>query len=487
MHDSQEPVTTSRFDAVWPKLAWLVYALTIPVRAWYVFVWHDPQKFIYSDMATYVSQAVLFTDPTYTQGIADTIYPPGTGYLFGFLFRLGGDSLWPVVLSQFVGSCVIPILVYAIAARLFSRRTALAALVLASLYFHFLAYAGFFLSETVYTVLVLLAFWFIVMAVQATDPLRQVLCSLLVGWTVGSAAAVKSGILLPFFLLALGIASIFVIRRRILAFVSLAAIAAGALALVLAPLAMRATKLCDGQFCLVSTNAEMNFLMGHSGRSLRFVWNDAKRNYRFEFAHPASVQKGYDEPRTLAFGPYDRKENLAAAWAWIGDHPWEAFAQSVDHVYDYFTGTVPWPSSHGPERVAMTFFERLYAFFWLVPAAAMVLRLIPRWLRRERGYAGDFLAVMPVAGMTVVSFLTIAEPRYRVPFDGFTCILAARFYTTWWSRDVEPGRSILPADGVTDPVPVAAETRDALTGTAEPAPAGEATPAPGAVAPSDRG
>ncbi len=40
----------------------------------------------------------------------------------------------------------------------------------------------------------------------------------------------------------------------------------------------------------------------------------------------------------------------------------------------------------------------------------------------------DLLMLLPVIGIVGLVFLTLGEPRYRTPFDGFLIILAAAFY-----------------------------------------------------------
>ena len=67
----------------------------------------------------------------------------------------------------------------------------------------------------------------------------------------------------------------------------------------------------------------------------------------------------------------------------------------------------------------------------------------------EAQHYGDLLVLMPVLALIIVAFFTIGEPRYRIPFDGFMILLAARCYSGGETR----------ADGLVPPqVPAAAST-----------------------------
>ena len=46
----------------------------------------------------------------------------------------------------------------------------------------------------------------------------------------------------------------------------------------------------------------------------------------------------------------------------------------------------------------------------------------------RRHLCGDLLLLTPLCGVILAAFVAIGEARYRVPFDGFIILLAARFY-----------------------------------------------------------
>ena len=50
---------------------------------------------------------------------------------------------------------------------------------------------------------------------------------------------------------------------------------------------------------------------------------------------------------------------------------------------------------------------------------------------------------MPIFGIMLAAFISLGEPRYRVPFDGFFLLLAARMYC----RGSRPGEPTLLTGG----------------------------------------
>ena len=421
-------------------LALALFLLGVCWRFYYLYQVHPAHRFIYSDMESYVNMAMHFLSDSHTFVIGDAFYPPGTGLYLAALYSL--DKSWSLAIAvQGILSSLIPLLLAVIGYELFGRRVALLALAGASLYFPFIDYASYFLSENPFIFTLLLSFWLMLRSLRVRNPVWAGVLGLLSGLVLGTAAAFKSVILLGGLLTALFLGYLGWRRRWPRVWLVFATGALGLLA-VLAPLAVRATRLNEGRFCLISNNGPLSFLQGHYGRVGHFKFKDEKRGYYYEWGSPAALQYGFEKEATFPFGPYDTDQVSRAAWEWIGEHPFAALQLSVQHVFTLFAGTIPWPSSHTDERPWAIFFQQLFLFFILFPACVHLLRQARGIYRLERAALGDILVLLPVLGIMLTAFATIGDPRYRIPFDGFIILLAARGYVRTPARE----DGLLPCD-----------------------------------------
>jgi 4-amino-4-deoxy-L-arabinose transferase-like glycosyltransferase len=415
-------------DAV-PKAAkiagTLAYLAGVLVRAVYVLYWHRPTDFINSDMQLYVTTAREWFDPKHVWTINDTVMPPGTAYFFGVLFKID-PSMTFAVYVQLAIACAIPLLVWGIGKELFGRRVALTALVLASAYYPMFDYAGYFLSENALAFLMLLAFYLIARSLSRKG-VSRLLHAGFAGLFLGLAIAFKS--------VALGSAGFVVLvlltskkqRRRALPLLAAATIG---LALVLVPVSIRATRLNEGRFSLVANDTARGILIGHHGRIYRVIFTDKKRHYWYEFGNNTALQRGWSETYNIDAGPWDNKELLAEAWRWSKENPLESTRLGFEHIHEIFVA-LPWPSCAYPRLEPWVYaFQRGFQAFLLLPALAHLL------VGRRRSNAAGFedaLVLAPVLGVVVGAFMSVGEPRYRVPYDGFIVLLAARGYVRFFS------------------------------------------------------
>jgi len=169
-------------------------------------------------------------------------------------------------------------------------------------------------------------------------------------------------------------------------------------------------------------------LLGHYGEISSIHFDDKKRFCFYDFGTAAMVQQGYAIYKDVQFGPCDGKECLQEAWKWTKENPFESFVLSVHHVFNLFN-TIPWPTSATKHHLWLRFAEQLYMIFIFLPALIYLVKSVRGILRRDTEMFGDILVLLPLVALVVVAFFTIGEPRYRIPFDGFTILLAARFYT----------------------------------------------------------
>ncbi|MEK6249610.1 MAG: hypothetical protein N2C12_15615, partial [Planctomycetales bacterium] len=120
------------------------------------------------------------------------------------------------------------------------------------------------------------------------------------------------------------------------------------------------------------------------------------------------------------------------AWKWSKENPKEALTSSCQNVLDLFYGSLAFPSNkHKTWKHWVDWFQWV---FWILILLPTVLFLISCCWRRlslakTKIEFADILLLLPIVGLVIVAFFTIGQPRYRIPFDAFFILLAARFYT----------------------------------------------------------
>ena len=402
------------------------------VRALYALVWHPMMKFLYSDMELYWRFAGRFTDASHVGTIEDTLYPPGTPYFFGILAKVDASMRFGMAV-QLALALAIPLLVYAIGKELYERRVALLAMAFASLYMPLFEYSGYILAENPFTFLLLAAFALLARSLRAETPPRTALVvGLAAGLCLGLAVSFKSAALSSALLVVL----VIVARMRwggLRAWRALGAAAVG-LTIVMVPLAVRATRLNEGRFCLVANEASRGVLLGHHGDVYLAKFYDRKRDLFYEYGYSTAIERHRTGVVELNVGPWDNEKVVGEAWRWTKAHPRESLALGFEHVFDLFIA-MPWPSgSDGTLKAWALYTQRAYQPLLLAPAAVALLFLAWHARARARGtfVGADLMVLAPIAGIAASAFLAVGESRYRAPFDGFLILLAARGYVAVW-------------------------------------------------------
>ena len=418
---------TARQWRRWEIAAISVFCLGLLWRWCYIFCIHPPQQYIYSDMGTYTGMARNWANPNYVPGVYDAAFSPAMGFFLGFFYRL--DPSWCLAQgAYFVLSTLTPLMAGLIGKDLFGLRAGALSLMLASVYFPFIDFSGYFLSETPFLFFMLVSFWLLLRSTRALRGATGAGLGLLSGLTLGIAAAFRSVILGPGFLLVCYLGYLAWRRREKRILLVFAGGLAGLL-LLLVPLAIRNTRLNEGRFCVVTSNAASNFFSGHCG--IKICWlefHDNKRGYVWGFASPCACQRRFEKRIVLNCGLCDSAKLSAMAWKWIRAHPLDALAVSCDHVFALFTDNIPWPPSDTSTRGWTILSEELYYVFVLFP---LWLYLWPRrkvLLRLKPEMAAETLLLLPMLGLMIAVFCTNGEARYRIPFDGFMLILAAHAF-----------------------------------------------------------
>jgi hypothetical protein len=194
-------------------VALVAYALGVWWRVKYITVWHDPRKFVYSDMKMYFDLGIRLAKPNYVPKVNDVTHPPGVSELIAFFAerdgeRLGilgnkgfveelsklaldGKALGGLVQLQLVLAILVPLAVGFLGWVAFGRRTALIAIAVSSLYYPFVEYGGYFLAEIYMMVLAPLVVGLYLLAVRFGERggKKNVAIALGLGAVAGSASS----------------------------------------------------------------------------------------------------------------------------------------------------------------------------------------------------------------------------------------------------------------------------------------------------------
>jgi protein-S-isoprenylcysteine O-methyltransferase Ste14 len=408
----------------------LFFVVGVVWRYHHIFIAHPVNEYIYSDMQTYLNEArrLTFPDKNTVLDRRDTIYPPGSPVLFGLL--LGQDLRWTRVgWAQLLFSTGIPVLIFLIGYSLYGTTVGSLTLIISSIYVPFIHYAGFLLSEIPYTFISLLSFLLLVLSLKSPKYTNVVIWAVLAGIIMGLAASMRNVIFIPGLFLVIFFIYLHIFLKHKNALPAMVWSVAGAFLVVL-PITFWCTRL-NGSSCVISSNGPQNMLMGHYGEVRKVNYYDEKLDFNYWFSNPVSLQKGYKDEVSFDFGPYDQDSNLTEVIKWIGGNPGEAIKLSFRHIGELFYGSIPWPISDTKFKGWIVMSEDVFRLLILFPVIIyLVMRTLHSNIRRQTGeFLADTMVFLPIAGLMVLVFLTTAEPRYRIPFDAFFIILAARAYT----------------------------------------------------------
>lgn len=406
----------------------LVYFLGVAWRAYFQLVSHPASHYLNSDSGSYYDTArkIASGEPL---NIFDAFYPPGMSL---FLAALGDTHR--AELAMFGLSCLLPLLLAGLGWQLFGKRVAMLALTFSSLYFPFIDYGAYFLSEIPFTVLMLSS---LLCLNQSLRGRRATAWGLLAGLTLGLACAFRNLLLVPALLTAGCLLMGSRLQRWQLPTGTLVGVLVGA-AVILIPISARATRINEGHFCLVSTNWAINVMQGHSGQTGRFKFRDQERDLEYDFANVGALERGKDREIILPFGPYDTHAIMKFTWETAQDDPLAFLLASLENVYGFFWGTTPTPprdiknetEADREENEWLPLSQGMLLVLVLLPAGIYLLARAPRLLRLDPHLQGDLLITLPIVGMMMICFVTESETRFRIPFDTFLILLAARGWTT---------------------------------------------------------
>ena len=408
-----------------PILALCCALLGILWRFQHTIIFHNPNRFIYSDMTLYVSRADEFLRSWSSLNAYSFTHPIGYSVLLAVLFHLDKTRALAVV-AQFVISALAPFAIFALGRRLFGSITAYLALAVSSIYFPFVDYGGYFLSEIVLIAALPAFFWCFFAAIEKESAWGRGVAALFVGIFASLLISFKSYVIPGFILLI----PVFLFFYRKIPFRQRLSITAISIVASL-PLLLSLTWVCTkytGWTCVGSNKGPADFLMGHYGRGGMYTWNGHPG--AVAYGSPAVGQRCLQDHRTVNFAIYDGADNLKTAWQWVSENRWQALLQSLEHVADSFGATYPWPSAATDMWIVTGLFHYFYLFL-ILPLALFALN--ERALKgRLIDFLGsrEFLLIVPTIGLIGALMLATGEARYRIPWDYASIILAC----SWVAR-----------------------------------------------------
>lgn len=422
--DRRQQKVAFRFGSL-EKASILAYLIGLVWRVWYIFFFCIPTRFMFSDMGLYLDRAKEFAQPDFVPYRQFVTHPPGMIFLLSKLYQW--DPTWELLKPiQFFLSALIPLEVAALAFLLSTPRVAAMAFLISSLYFPYIDYGGYALSEIYVTPVFLLFCLLFLMGIRSSRPRWYFSSAILCGAICSLLGVFKSYFLLCGVFIALHYFVFGQLQKRANRLLFCVLFAGSQL-----PLIAMMTSYCSkaaGEFCVGAAKMGSDFLLGHYGRGGTFRWVDRETNYIGEFGTAGAEQRGLNENYEFDFSMSNSKANMSKAMEWVSEHPSQAFIQSIEHIDNAFFATYPWPTISTPHRVASEASQLFFIFFLFLPAV-----LFLRDIRVEKGLKGllqsdEALLLSTVLALMLAMMIGTGEVRYRVPFDAFFIVFAAALY-----------------------------------------------------------
>lgn len=425
-------------------ITWLAYALGVLWRWFHLTKWHDPRLFSGPELDEYVTLARRISPPGYVLGVGDVSTPPGNTWLLEHFFR-HDPSLLQQVHFNFLVCALLPLAIGALGWVAFGKRTAQAAVVVASAYFGLVDCAAYFTADVHLALVATLTLASYLQAMklvgEAPSPRRtaEFVGLAALSGLLFSVAMALSAVALPAVISFCAVHFLFTrgAPQRRKALVLAAFLVASAPLTVM--VAQRCTAANGGHFCRSSNTSEAAFLVGHYDRTAGIEWHDpAKPGDVVTLSNFGALQHGFRSNKVVGFPVTDQETNSDYGWGWIKQNPGKAVILSFEHVWDCFGGTYAWPAL-GAEQWAGSYGGHfLFLAFILLPGAIVLLDLL-----RLRGFVGllrstELAVVSPIFGVCASAFATTGQDHVRIPWDGVLVVLAIQFYRRFHSAFEAP-------------------------------------------------
>lgn len=433
-------------------LLWLT-ALALVTRLLWVLVIHPPGHYVFSDMGMYVKRARDLVNLGVQSGIRDLAWQAyGTHFLLALPFKIFGPEAphrGAAVLWGLLGAFSVP-LTYLVACRVLpTARLATIAGALALLWYPNLSTTGFFLSETPFLCLQLLAVYWLLRVLQ--EGVRA--------WPAGIASALAF-MLRPqasiFFVMVLLLWLVNVRRLPWVRWRQLVGVGAPLVAALLFSLWRFHSH--TGRWDGIAENANMNLT---AGRCHNIVTQAFKRKADLRKSDRAksttdgrrvslpgyrTLSKMFPDEHFLGLRPAMESETIKFV-GYIGD-PWihrdirqECYRRTgvlgqlrysfINMMMQWFVSR-QWPDNAKNKQYFLgvsEVYRHGFQIFVLLPSLLGIGLALARW-RREPGVT---LIALTLVGAMITAAIFFGEVRLRTPYDPYALILALLAFA--WARE----------------------------------------------------
>jgi 4-amino-4-deoxy-L-arabinose transferase-like glycosyltransferase len=382
------------------------------IRYLYVYEWHRPESYVFSDMKGYLStsQAIVASK----HGARYYFQPIGYPLILAAVQSLGWIQHEAIKLIHLLTGVGTVLFVWRASRWWLGAEVGRAALLLATFHLPFVMLSGFFLTETIYSFLLAAMLYLLA---RLRFPWRAG-HALTLGITYGVGGWFKG--LNVFFAPILLLWAILWIRRR-----SRAEICRGARALMFFAVGSGMVFGAHGAF---SYFRDGEVLLSASAGGLNFVEGKCpsknNRDSRGSRWHsPLFVQLGEVTAKTWPRPFYDQAFFWLAGWECVRQRPL-VLLTSLRYVHYLFFDNELWPTNVTKYRAASRYYAMFYSLLIFPGIVIGVLRLS----RRPRSH--QFLPVLVALSLVFCVWLMKSELRFRVPFDVVFLPLSVLGWTT---------------------------------------------------------
>ena len=411
---AEEP--SLRDHAMWlAALLALAFALRL---AWVIF--SDWQPGTSDDAFRYDFTARALLDGSgyvHVNGAPTAFWPPGYTLLLAATYGVsGGSVLAAQLLNVVLGTATVGI-TYLIGRRTVGPRAGLLGAAIVACFPSLIFFTAVTLSETAFTFFALLGIYLIVVDAQREGS-RNLRLLLGAGLILGFATLVRGqALLLPLVIVPFWLAS----GLRWPAIIPKLVVLALGIGLIVTPWTIRNAIELDSPV-LISTNAGVNFWMGHNPNAGGAL--DLAAGNELVFRHP--------ELTTVEREVRINIEGFRDGLAYAAGHPARELVLPFRKLFWLYYNDeegLKWNEGHGAQpflsgaaRQALTALSNVYYF----AVAGFLLLGAPLWLSLRR--PGRLLLVSLLAYWTLVHLVFFGDPRFHAPIMPIVALLAA---TPW--------------------------------------------------------
>lgn len=379
----------------------LIFAAVI--RYLYIFDWHLPEQYIFSDMKAYHDRAQEMLEGHITK--QDFFQPIGMTFFFMLAFKTGGLELLSWL--QLIMSFLTVVFTWRLADKIFGKEVGYVTLLFVAGHYPFIFNSGVYLSECSFTFFISL---FMYLLVLKPYPFHQS-WSFLLGLIFIFGFWIKGNFV--FFVPLMGGWYWWTKRnlRPLMGFTIAVALGLLGHGLVTAELI--------GKFQLSASNGGLNFIEGKCPAKI----NRDKDGYFWHSPLFTQISEGKNKYWDQSFtdSSYFMKEGLKC----IAEDP-VVLLESFRYIPYLLINNELWPSlDTKPEHRKTSRTYNLFFGFWALPGILIGLLLLLKKPREDQ-----FMAiVLPIASLCFLVWLFKGEMRFRIPYDIVIIPLAI---WGWW-------------------------------------------------------